>query len=83
MKKIIVFAIIVSIFFISGCSENKRIDGELYETYGLFNKKDVRDEKIEYQLVTGNLVWGIFLAGSIVAPIYFFGFDLYEPVGVR
>lgn len=71
------------LILLSACSDNKRIDGYLYETYGLFNKDEIRNKDIEYSLVVGNVVWGVLLFETIIGPIYFFGFDLYEPVQKR
>jgi len=84
MKKII--TVLLMVFFVLtmvGCSSNKVIDGKKYKTYGLINKDDEKDPDIEYELVVGNLVWGCLLVETVVAPVYFFGFDLYEPVGKK
>jgi len=84
MKKII--TVLLMVFFVLtmvSCSSNKVIDGKKYKTYGLINKDDEKDPDIEYELVVGNLVWGCLLVETIVAPVYFFGFDLYEPVGKK
>jgi hypothetical protein len=35
---------------------------------------------VQYKTVVGNVIWGIILVETIIAPIYFFGFSLYEPV---
>jgi hypothetical protein len=82
MKKLLIILIAAS-FALSGCSDSKRIDGKIYEPYGLFNKEEIRDPSIHYELVTGNLVWGVLLCSTIIAPVYFFGFDLYEPISKR
>jgi len=83
MKRFLSVVLIVAVIALSACSDTKRIDGELYDTYGLFNKEEIRDPKIEYSLVMGNVIWGILLSGTIAAPVYFFGFDLYEPIQKR
>ena len=84
MKKIIAL-IICSIFFISfvGCGNIKTIDGNAYQTYGLFNKDEKCNERIEYRTIIGNVVWSIILIETIIAPVYFIGFSLYEPVGKK
>jgi len=81
MKKLITILIILIIFI--GCSDSKTIDGITYQPYGLLNKEEKRDPNIEYNLVFGNLVWGVILIETIIAPIYFFGFDIFEPVGIK
>ena len=84
MKKIISIVLILCMAVIfSGCGDSKYIKGIEYDTYGLFNKEDMRNENIEYRLVIGNVVWAIILIETVVAPIYFIGFSLYEPVGAK
>jgi hypothetical protein len=73
----------VLVFAATGCGDTKQINGTVYETYGLFNKDEVRDPNVYYEIITGNVVWGIILSKTIVAPIYFFGFSLYEPIGPK
>ena len=80
MKKIIAIALMA--ITLTGCGNSAKIDGKRYATYGLLNKDDNRNEKIEYRLITGNVIWAVVLCETIVAPIYFIGFSLYEPVGV-
>jgi len=81
MKKYLVI-ILCCVFLtgVFGCGDSKVIDGKEIQTYGLINKEEVRDPNIKYRLVVGNVVWGFVLAETIAAPIYFFGFSIYEPV---
>ena len=72
--------VVVLIFSLIGCGCDKTINGRNYETYGFINKDEVKDPSIRYKVITGNVVWGIILCETIVAPVYFFGFSLYEPV---
>jgi hypothetical protein len=78
MNKFLIIILILST--ITACGDSKVIDGKQYETYGLINRDEVRNPKIEYQLITGNVVWGIILFETVVAPVYFFGFSIYEPI---
>ena len=59
------------------------IRGRKYETYGLLNKDEVRDPCIKYEPVWGNIIWGVLLIELVVPTIYFFGFDMFEPVGEK
>jgi len=85
MKKIliVVLMMVMVMVMVTACSSSKVIDGKEYKPYGLIDKDDVKDPDIEYELVVGNLVWGCFLVETIIAPVYFFGFDLWEPVGKK
>ncbi len=80
MKVISAILIILLSIFIFNCGQSRIIDGVTYETYGLLNKEDFKDPKIQYRIIYGNVIWSAILCESIVAPIYFFGFSLYEPV---
>jgi hypothetical protein len=66
-----------------GCSSNKTIEGKEYKTYGLLNQDDNKVATIQYKPCWGNIIWGAVLIETIVGPIYFFGFDMFEPVGKK
>jgi uncharacterized membrane protein len=71
--------IVLACLILLGCADNKVIDGKEYKTYGLIDKEDVRDTSIVYSVSWGNIVWGGLLCTTVAAPIYFFGFSLWEP----
>jgi hypothetical protein len=84
VKKIIATLMVIALLsFSAGCGEDKKINGVWYETYGLINKHEVKDSNIRYRTIVGNVVWGIILVETLVAPVYFFGFSMYEPVGPK
>lgn len=84
MKKLItIILIFVFCSFVIGCGNPRTINKFTYDTYGLFNESDKKNENIEYRLVVGNVIWSIILVETIIAPIYFLGFDLYEPIGLK
>jgi hypothetical protein len=84
MKKTIkTFAILVTLITftsIASCGSPKVINGKHYDTYGLINKDDIRNPNIRYEVSYGNVFWSIVLVETIIAPIYFFGFSLYNPI---
>jgi hypothetical protein len=79
---VIVMVLVFAITF-SACGSSKVIDGKEYETYGLLNEDSKKDPNIEYELIVGNTVWGLLLATTVIAPFYFFGFSIFEPVGKK
>jgi hypothetical protein len=81
MKKLIALALCLSFFY--GCGDPKVINGKKYDTYGLLNANEKKNENIEYHLVVGSIICSVFFVETIIAPIYCLGFDLYEPVGVK
>jgi len=82
-KKIAIIVLVVVSLAFSGCANTKVIDGVEYDTYGLLSKDEKKNEKIQYELVWGNIVWGAILFSSVVAPVYFYGFSMWEPVGKK
>lgn len=80
MKKTITMLICVVFLMIAsvGCGSGRMINKKYCDTYGLFNKEN-RCENVQYRTIFGNVFWGILLAETVVAPVYFFGFSLYEP----
>jgi hypothetical protein len=81
MFKTITTAILfILLFSLSACANEKQIDGITYGTFGIFNLNE-QNPKIRYKLVAGNCIWGALLSETIIAPIYFFGFSIYEPIG--
>lgn len=66
---------------LAGCASTKTIDGVEYDTYGLLNEESKRNPDVQYEVCWGNVFWGALLIETVVAPVYFFGFSLHEPVG--
>jgi hypothetical protein len=82
MKKLMCLLLALSFFIsVSGCGQTKTIDGIEYDTYGLLNENEKRNPDIAYEVIWGNVFWGCLFLETIVAPVYFFGFSLFEPVG--
>lgn len=69
--------------FASGCADTKVIDGVEYDTYGIVNASEKKNPDIEYRFVIGNAIWGVVLFETLIAPVYFYGFSIYEPVGKK
>ena len=63
----------------TGCGDAKVINGTRYETKGLFNG-DERNPDIHYRIIVGNVVWSIILCETVLFPVYFVGFSIWEPV---
>lgn len=67
----------------AGCGNTKVINGLEYDTYGIANESRKKNPDIEYRVIIGNVVWSCILVETIIAPIYFICFSLYEPVGSK
>ncbi len=79
MRKLIAITLIAASLLLTGCGSTKTINGVTYDTYGLMSPEK-HNPKIEYRVIWGNVVWAVLLSETIVAPIYFAGFSLFEPV---
>ncbi len=75
--------VLIYVLLLAGCGKPKTINGVTYDTYGLLNSDQKKNPDIEYEVIWGNVVWGAFLCETIIAPIYFAGFSLFEPVGPK
>jgi PBP1b-binding outer membrane lipoprotein LpoB len=90
MKKIAM--IVAMAVALTGCGEPLEVvesknDGsfttKVYPTYGFFNEGTLKSDKMCYEVSVGNVVWSIVLMETIIAPIYFIGFSLFNPTGYK
>lgn len=85
MKKLIL--ILISISFLTACGNpaSFRVNNKVkeYPTYGFINSNTKKSEKICYEVSVGNIVWSIVLFSTVVAPVYFIGFSLFNPVSIK
>lgn len=86
MKKTIIGLILTCLLLMS-CGQNKIINGKNIETTGLIgialndpSVASIKEPGVKYHIIWGNVIWGVILFETIVAPIYFFGFSMFEPV---
>jgi hypothetical protein len=56
---------------------------KFYPTYGLFNENTGKSDKVCYEVSVGNVVWSIILIETVVMPVYFIGWSLFNPVAVK
>ena len=84
MKRSLLAAVLASALLLTACgAEDKTINGITYGTYGLVNEHEMRNPKIQYEISGWSIFWSIVFCETVVAPIYFIGWDLYQPVGVK
>jgi len=80
MKPVLRAAVLLpALLTLTGCAKEKTINGTTYDVYGLLNADEKKNPDIQYEVCWGNVVWGVVFVETIVAPIYFFGFALFEP----
>jgi hypothetical protein len=83
VKKTIAMILVIVTLCLSACGNDMVINGKRHSTYGLLNADQEKDPNVKYRVIVGNVVWGIIGFETIIIPIYFFGFSLYEPVGPK
>lgn len=82
-RSLLAFAL-ASCLALAACgADEKTIDGVTYGTYGVVNKDEMRNPNIQYELSGWSIFWAIIFSETVVAPVYFIGWDLYEPVGKK
>ena len=61
-----------------GCGSDYRVNGKLCPTYGLINAEQEKCQDVKYKVIVGNVVWSVVLFSTIIAPVFFLGFSIYE-----
>jgi major membrane immunogen (membrane-anchored lipoprotein) len=84
MKKSLLVLAVVSCLALTACgADDKTIDGITYGTYGVVNQTEMRNPNIQYEMSGWSIFWSIIFSETVVVPIYFIGWDLYEPVNKK
>jgi hypothetical protein len=81
-RRRLVSTLLIGSLGLAGCADKMTADGVTYVPYGLANQ-DEKDPRVQYEICVGNVIWAVILSETVVAPIYFFGWSLYEPVGLK
>lgn len=76
-------AAMAALVALAGCAEKQTIAGHTYEPYGLLNADDKKNPDVAYEVKWSGVVGAVVFCELIIPPIYVFGFDLFEPVGMK
>lgn len=71
--------VLILLVAFAGCARDLVCDGKTYTSYGPFNKDQIYSEDVKYKTSFGNIVWGVLLVETVVAPVYFWGFSSSTP----
>jgi hypothetical protein len=89
MKRFFVLFLALAFLLVS-CGQSKIIDGVEYKPIGVISMLGKKSNlvsgystKIQYEPCWGNIIWGVVLSETIIAPIYFYGFSMFNPVSVK
>lgn len=82
MKKMI-FSLAGASLLLASCGRPIVHQGKEYPTYGFLNEDSSKSDKMCYEVSVGNVIWSIILIETLIMPIYFVGFSLFNPVGPK
>ena len=92
---LILLAILMMLGCREGCADSKEIKVQTikdsvvvdtvvnFEPCGIFDKDDIQNEKIKYEVCWGNVVLSCIFCETIIIPIQYVGYYLWEPVGIK
>jgi hypothetical protein len=80
MKTAAVLCAVLMLTLSMGCGDGQVINGEYHDTYGLFNAPSNKDPDVCYRAIVGNIVWSVIGIETVILPVYFIGFSMYEPI---
>jgi major membrane immunogen (membrane-anchored lipoprotein) len=81
MNRPLLALILASTLALSACgADEKTIEGITYGTYGIVNKEEMRNPNIQYEISGWSIFWSVIFCETIIVPVYFIGWDLYQPV---
>lgn len=83
MKKAIVATIVAAAVALSACGRELHTEKKTYPTYGILNEGSLRSQHVCYSVSVGNVIWSIILIETVIAPIYFVGFSLFNPTRLK
>jgi hypothetical protein len=82
MKALLLIILVISVC-LTGCASSMVVNGKTVSPYGLFNKSK-KQENVLYKTSGWSFLWGTLgIPVGLLGPIYFYGFNLYEPVGEK
>ncbi len=81
MKKLLIL-MLIGVMMVStvGCVRSVEVDGRKVSSYGFANKSDAV-EGIQYEVSIRNAIWSILALETVVAPVLYFMFYVWTPVG--
>ena len=77
------FVLMTIALVLSSCASKKTINGVTYRPYGIFNESTCKNDSIQYSASGSAIVCGVIFFECFIPPIYIFGYNLWEPVGLK
>ena len=87
MKKLLII-LSLGLLLISSCTSKKSFQTNVNTTivaepYGIADKDEKQLDTVVYKISAGNVFWAVIFSETIIVPIYFVGWDIYQPVRLK
>jgi len=85
MLRFIALTLILCMLSVS-CGRSQVINGINYKPVGLISMKmeiGTYSKKVHYEPCWGNIILGTIFVETIIIPIYFFGFSMFNPISEK
>jgi hypothetical protein len=84
MKKTLAVLLIASMSVLAaGCGHELETAKKTYPTYGFFNQDKYKSDDVCYEVSVGNVLLSVLLIESVIGPVYFVGFSLFNPIRLK
>lgn len=84
MNRSLLALTLASCLALAACgADEKTIDNITYGTYGLVNQSEMHNPNIHYELSGWSIFWSVVFCETVIVPVYFIGWDLYQPVAKK
>jgi hypothetical protein len=84
MKKLLMVSTLC--LALAGCGGNTVIrtgKGGVYESYGFANDSTYHSKHVCYRISPASVILAFIFSETIVVPLYFIGFDLFDPIRLK
>jgi hypothetical protein len=83
MKKLLMVSTLC--LALAGCGGNTIPTGKggVYESYGFANESTYKSKRVCYRISPASVILAFLFSETIVVPLYFIGFDLFDPIRLK
>jgi hypothetical protein len=79
----VIIAYCIAAMLLTACGQTLTVERKTYPTYGFANSDTSKSKDVCYEASFGNIVLSILLIETVIAPVYFIGWDIMNPVRLK
>lgn len=79
MKKLLIASVLGLSIALGACGRDLQTSQKIYPTVGLLNQH-LRSDNVCYEVSIGNVIWSVILIETVIFPVYFVGFSIFNPI---